>query len=274
LSLASDRDQAKFSEEAANTAKARKEAILEEIKQLGDHERAGVYFAGDGLGANTLLTLAPRTGYVFEWHGCLGVYDRNYGPVTWTGQTVRLSFTFENVREGFQGIAPEFVPVSWGTRRYLIPPDEIIAFCNSVNDGEEPRKDSFGQHLLRRDDEGKEVSGFPAVPDEYRPYLLSAPIEAAIIGVGTPTICTGRCDLKIRDTPVTLDTGSAKGLRVGMKLTVSVPEDMMESVRITKVETDRSEGIMSQIQLDEKEPLPKAGWRLSTRAPWYSGSMK
>jgi hypothetical protein len=70
---------------------------------------------------NTTLSIAPKAGFVFEWHGCMGLYDRNYGSVTWTNNRLELSFKFKNDRQGFQGLANELVPVSWGKRRYLVP---------------------------------------------------------------------------------------------------------------------------------------------------------
>src|SRR5262245_23771504 len=99
-------DDAKRTDRAESEAKQRRAKISAEIQKLGVHEWAGDYFAGDGLGVNTSLVLAPASGYVFEWHGCLGLYDRNYGAVAWTNNRIRLSFTFENTRKGFQGIAP------------------------------------------------------------------------------------------------------------------------------------------------------------------------
>jgi hypothetical protein len=186
--------------------------------------------------------------------------------VAWTDGRIRLSFTFENQREGFQGIAPELIPISWGSRRYLIPGDDLVGFCNNINQGREPRMGSHGFHLLRRGDEKKKVTGFPKVPDEYRHYLLPNPIEATIIAVGSYTTRPSVVEWKFKDTPVTLDAGLKEGLRVGMELVVTKPSGMVESVRITKVEENRSEGIM--IQAGEEEPGPEVGWRLSTQAPW------
>ena len=77
----------------------------------------------------------------------MGLYDRNYGAVTWTNDSIRLSFTFENNRKGFQGIAPELIPVSWESREYLIPADEVVGFCNAINEGREPRKNIHGAYL-------------------------------------------------------------------------------------------------------------------------------
>src|SRR2546423_2772553 len=118
LAFAANREQVKYSASAESTATKNRREILAEIKKLKSHEWAGEYYAGDGLGVNTSLVIAPKSGYVFEWHGCLGLYDRNYGAVTCKNGRIQLSFTFENQRKGFQGIAPELIPISWGPRRY------------------------------------------------------------------------------------------------------------------------------------------------------------
>lgn len=243
----------------------RHELLLAEIEKLGNHEWAGDYYSGDGLGVNISLVISPKE-YLFEWHGCLGVYDRNYGAVTEGDGQIHLSFTFENKRQGFRGIAPDFIPVSWGPRRYLIPADDIVGFCNCVNDGQEPRSRIHGLYLLRRGDESKDVVGLPNVPDEFRSYLLTVPIEATIVAVDAFTTRPSVADWKFKDTPVTLDAGSNKGLHRGMEFVVTEPERSVVTVRITKVHADRSEGVVTQI--GEDRPGPAVGWRLSTQAPW------
>ena len=204
-------DSDKHSAQAETTAKTLQLQIREEIKTLGNHAWAGEYYFGDGLGVNVSLILAPKSGYLFEWHGCMGLYDRNYGAVAWTKGRLRLSFTFPNKRQGFQGIAEEFVPIAWGDRKYLVPADDIVGFCNAVNDGFQSRKGMHGFYLLRRGDEEKEVKGFPAVPEEFKPYLLAHPIDAEIVGVGKVTTRLGMGELKFRETPVTLNRGKKQG---------------------------------------------------------------
>jgi hypothetical protein len=265
-SHAADTDEAKRSASAEREATSKRQEILREIGKLKGHQWAGEYYAGDGLGVNTSLITAPASGYVFEWHGCLGLYDRNYGAVAWTNNRIRLSFTFENQRKGFQGIAPEFIPISWASRHYFIPADDLIGFCNDVNQGREPRDHSHGAYLLRQGDEKKAASGFPNVPEEYRQYLLAKPIEATIISVGQYTTRPSVVEWKFKDTPVTIDAGTRQGLHVGMELVVTEPRDRVESIRITKADETRSEAVM--VQTGEEEPGPKVGWRLSTQAPW------
>ena len=221
---------------------------------------------------NKSVILAPHSGYVFEWHGCGGVYDRNYGAVASSTGRLQLSFTFKRIREGFQGIAPELVVVRWGARRYLIPADDLIGFCNEVNQGDEPRTDIHGEYLLRLGDENKQAQGSPELPPEYRDCILSKPVAATVMAVGSPTSRDSIADWKFLDTKLTLDAGKKQGLKVGMELIVVEPRDLVESVQITSVEDNRAEAIMTQI--GEENPGPKAGWRLSTQGPWNAQKAK
>ncbi len=257
---------AKRSEGAASTAHSLREQIASESKALHHHPWAGEYYEGDGLGVNVSFDLAPKSGFVFEWHGCGGLYDRNYGSVEWTNNCVHLTFTFENTRQGFQGIAPDLIPITWGDRQYLVPADDVIGFCNRVNDGSEPRGNIHGFYLLRMGDEEKPVSGFPSVSKEFQPYLVSKPIAAEIISVGSYRTRPSVADWKFKDTTVVLNAGARQGLQAGMELHVVEPANNVESVRITKVEDNQSEAIMTQ--MGEDDLGPKVGWRFSTRPSW------
>jgi len=266
LALAEQRDEAKYTDTAEKTAKELRDRIQAAANALTNHPWAGDYYYGDGMGVNVSLHLAPMAGYVFEWHGCLGLYDRNYGNVTETNGRIRLSFTFKNERKGFQGIAEELVPVPWGERRYLIPSDEIIDFCNKVNDGTEPRESNRGYFLLRRGDEKKMVSGFPSVPNDYRAYLLTKPILAEITGISSVTTRPSICEWNFKDTTVILNAGRNKGLLKGMEMLVTKPAHLVESVVITKVTEATAEAIMTQS--DDEKYGPEKGWLLSTKCPW------
>lgn len=266
LPFAAAQEEAKTSANASITVASKRKEILAEIKKLDGHDWAGVYYKGDGTGENSSLAIAPESGYVFQWRGCLGLYDQNYGAVNWKDGQLRLSFTFENERKGFQGIAPELIPVSWGSRTYLIPADDIAGFCNEINQGMEPRNIIHGSYFLRVEDEKFTVNGFPKLPEEFRSYLLSTPIDATVVAVSPSSTRPSVADWKFKDTPVTLDVGSKQGLRVGMELLVTKPKHKVERMQVTKVEEMHSEAIMTQI--GEKEPGPEVGWRLSTQSPW------
>jgi hypothetical protein len=259
-------NESKMSTSAAKTADHLRVKIASELKALPNHPWAGEYYAGDGLGVNMSLDLAPKSGFVFEWHGDVGLYDRNYGSVDWTNNRLHLIFTFENKRQGFEGIAPDLIPVPWGDRRYLVPADDVVGFCNRVIDGSEPRYDIHGLYLLRMGDEKKPVAGLPKVPNEFQVYLVSKPIEAEVISVGAYKTRPSVADWKFKDTPVVLNAGTSKGLQPGMELLLVEPKNKVESMRITKVEENQSEAIMTQT--GEDQPGPKVGWCFSTRAPW------
>jgi hypothetical protein len=265
-------EKGKYSSAAEKAADERRERILAEVKKLGAHDWAGEYYEGNGHGSNMNLTVAPEAGYVIECYATLGTYDRNYGPVTMRDGRLRLSFTFENRRDGFHGIAPEFVLVPWGSRRYLVPADDIVGFCNRVNQGREPRSEVCGSYLLRDGDEKKEVAGGPELPREFRDYLLARPVEATIVSIGKTTIRPSVTSWDFKDTQVTLSAGDKQCLKVGMELIVTEPRAIPQWVTLTKVESERSEGVLTRYLPDE--PAPKTGWKLSTRAPWHAEKRK
>ena len=264
--LAQDRDDPKFSNQAERTAKNLSRQIRQEIRQLGKHEWAGDYYEGDGTGENVSFLIAPKHGYVFEWRGCLGSYDRNYGGVTVTNGRLQLSFTFTNKHKGFEGIAEEFVPVRWGKRAYLVPTKEIVGFCNEVNSGSEPRREPHGRYLLRRGDEKLPVTGYPAVPAEYQAWLLKRPIETEIEKIGKAVTRPSKADFKFKDTTVTINSGTRQGLRQGMEFYVTDPRNLVQTADIVSVADSESQGVITQT--GEDDPAPKVGWKLSTRAPW------
>jgi hypothetical protein len=259
LAVAEDAEDQAYSKNAEKTAATLREKIKAELKTLGSHEWAGEY-AQNGAFEYASLILAPKSGYVFEWHFDVGLYDRNYGAVLWDEGTLHLSFTFPNIRKAHRGINPEFIPVAWGERLYLVPSDDIVGFCNGVN------ADGHPSYLLRVGDEEKEVKGFPAVPQEFKSYLLAHPIGAEIIGVESYTTRPSICDWKLKDTSVVVNRGKKHGLLKGMELHVVKPEHSGESVRIINVDDERAEGVMTQI--GEEAAGPQIGWTLSTRYPW------
>ena len=247
-------------------AKRRAQEIEAEIERLDDHPWAGKYYYGDGLGVNVTFFVAPDAGYLFEWHGCMGLYDRNYGAVQEDDGRIRLSFTLENIRQGFQGIADEFVHVEWAGRSYLVPSDGFVGFCNEINSGDEPRDQARGEYLLRAGDEKKEVIGFPKIPKAYRPYLLSVPVEAKIVAVGDFVLRPSICEWNFKDTTLVLDAGKNDGLLPGMLLRVVEPDRIVESATVVSIEDETCKVVMTQCEDDAIEI--EKGWKLSTLPRW------
>ena len=226
-----------------------------------------------GLGENVALAIAPGAGYVFECHGCVGLYDRNYGAAEWKNERLRLAFTFENRRKGFKGIAEEFIPVAWGPRKYLIPAAGVIGFCNDVNCGREPRKAAHGRYLLRCGDEEKRVTGLPTLPPEFQAYALRQPITAEIVAVGSRTtrpqpVLGGT---EVIDT-VTLGVGKKGGLLPGMKLYTTASEMDSDAVEVMTVDEEKAEGKLTRHYLFLPYSRPSVGWKLSTRIRSANGS--
>ena len=164
----------KLARRASLASDERHRAVLEEIASLPSHPWAGDYFFGDGLGANVSLALAPKSGFVYQWRGCLGIYDRNYGAVSQTdaASPLRLLPAHGTETSGFKELPAELVPVPWGQRVYLVDPADSSRFCAAVNSGTEPRAKPHGQFFLRKGDEFKPAPGLPLVPDSWRPPLL------------------------------------------------------------------------------------------------------
>jgi hypothetical protein len=253
-----------------------REKIAEEIKTLGEHPWAGEYYKGDGLGVNISLSIAPKAGYSFQWRGCLGLYDQNYGAVAEKDGRLHLSFMLPNKRSELRGVTEELVPVTWGERKYLVPTNEFIEFCNQINCGREPRDAVHGRCLLRRGDEKKKVTGLPSVPKEFEPYLLKTPIETEIVAIGKPVLTPMGDDMVHVVFNVTLKHGKKAGVLPGMKLNVVRPENVFDDIEVKSVEDEKAEGVISRYNFKGAagllaavvEKTPAVGWKLSTRDSW------
>lgn len=251
----------KFSESAEAAAAERQKQIEFELATLPAHPWAGSYFFGDGLGVNVRLSPAPKSGFVFAWNGCLGLYDRNYGDVVEKDGKLQLHFTHPNDRHGFRGIAPEFLLLLWGDRHYLIPADGIISFANQINSGREPVNGRYmGSFLLREDDAEKNVRGQPCIPPQYLRYLLATPVRAQIIAAKET-----RDEKCFRTKIVLLNVGAQQRLLQGMKLHVYRPRDVFETVEVTNVLDSTAEGKIVEYKSGFKSLWPAIGWKLSTK---------
>lgn len=259
--LAAAGDDGKFAKKSQAFAAKRQALIDKELQSLKNHAWAGDYYYGDGLGVNVDLRLAPKSGFVFTWHGCLGLYDLNYGDVV-EKPDGRISFVFKfsNEQKGFEGLAAELLPVAWGERHYLIPADDVVGFANGINAGIEPRTTTHGRFLLKWGDEEKSAPGQPSLPPQYLKYLLSYPINAEISSVEGIRIEKSR-----HIATVQLNVGVAEGVKPGMEFYVHTPSTVYESALILAVEGPFSRAqIVQDDEIDGKEPRPAVGWKLST----------
>jgi hypothetical protein len=264
----------RFSETAVAEYNRREKLIIDEIATLKNHPWAGKYHYGDGLGVNVTLYLAPKNGFVFDWTGCLGVYDQNYGDVVWTGEGAKLLPQFPNDRRGFQGIGEELIPVRWGGLRYLIPADRMVDFCNSVNAKTEPPRKiveengetffKYGRFLLRESAKNPNALGRPAIPQRFQEYLLVKPIRAVVTSVGEITLRKEtQYSATNRSTRVTLSVGRSDGVRDGMEFHLQ-GINANGYGRVVESDEHSSVVILWQVYFEKELPAPAVGWKLST----------
>jgi hypothetical protein len=252
--------EVKRSGKAERRAEAYREAIRRELRSLNStHPWAGSYYFGDGLGVNARLELASKAGFVFEWHGCLGLYDRNFGKVVEINGGLHLHFELKNEEEGFRGIASHLIPIQWGDRTYLISENKVLDFCNDINAGFEPRRGAHGSYFLREGDFEKLVSGKPKLPKHAESYLLEKPILAQTVRVGKTSAKPGFKDVFV--TEVVLDKGAKDLVFQGMRLYLSDPK-RFGYVTVTKVDVETCQAEFPQG--GDKDRRPKVGFSFST----------
>jgi hypothetical protein len=259
--------KAKFTPEAEQAESALRSKITAELKTLGDHPWAGSYYQGDGRGVNQRIILSPKAGFVFTWHGCLGLYDRNFGDVRQENDTLTLKLAYPNSRKGFQGIASDLVLIRWGERRYLVAVDEVIEFCNAINSGGEPRIQAHGHFLMRDKDWEKKAEGVPKLPEKYLGFLLKEPIQGKIVAVGESKTREGSSGIRFRTTTVTLNVGKKQGVLAGMRFFLS--DDSLNDAKVVRVLDDQAIAEVEDILTDPSPGhLPKEEIGVSTRPRW------
>ena len=99
----------------------------------------------------------------------------------------------------------ELLPIRWDERVYLVEPDRVLEFCNRVNLGDEPVRETYGHYFyIRRDDHKKAAKRAPVLPREWSRYILSKPVSCKVT--------------RQREYKLTLDAGDQDGLQPGMLL--------------------------------------------------------
>jgi hypothetical protein len=207
---------------------------------------AGTYYHGDGLGVNCILTLSPAGACAFEWHGCIGVYNRNHGTFTSDSGIVQLILALPNSRHGFCGTATRFYPVAWAKRRYLVAEEQMLGFCSNVARRWRPDADRHGRYYLRRGDEKHSAVGLPDVPIRYRGYLRHA-FATRVLRAN-------------RGHSVVIDRGSNHGVVPGTILCLKT--DKWRWLRVDRVSAGTAE--CRHWYIDSKTPDLKIGTTLVT----------
>lgn len=162
-------------------------------------------------------------------------------------------------------LSGDLIPVKWGHQHYLVPLDRLIAFCYAVRNVE--RSYEIDEFFLKESDRDKRRFGAPAVPRAYRKYLVSRPIQATIIAVKSGPESWSKT--------LTLNTGLTAGVVPGMKFFAVSPRNVYMLVEVINVRDDSSEAYVITSGFrnhSERELNPRAGWKLTSRAPRDAGN--
>jgi hypothetical protein len=177
---------------------------------------AGEYLLGDGFVNETLnLSVTGRLKYV--WSADDGGISHGIGEAKVVdGRLVLKAVIWFPNRE--PKLFPEYYPIRWDKRLYLLSESDMLLFCNAVNLGLEARDEGSGLFYLRKvlpqkardgleEPKFDKAVGLPELPRPWSDFLLKRPLQGKVIDV-------------LNDGRAIVDLGSDAGLRVGMELLV------------------------------------------------------
>jgi hypothetical protein len=183
-------------------------------------------------------------------------FEVKYGDVRRTAGGLQLSVRGQEVIRRTDGheynwFPNQLVPVQWGTRQYLVPTERRIAFCNAVNQGEEPRSDDFGEFALGEGQHEIAVTGGPEVPPGWAQYLLKEPVEGMVTELLPGSLAR-------------VSAGHKDGLRAGMEL---LPTDEKLPAQMEIVSVKERECVIKTKRTLGMDRDIRAGDVLSTARP-------
>ncbi len=225
--------------------------IRAEIESHGDHQWAGVYYRGDGLGTNAYLHIAPHAGIAFSNQGCIGRPELNYGFIRSEGGLIRADWQF-NDKHASDRLADQYLAVHWGGRSYLIPPEQIFQFCGSVATKHEPRDEVHRFFLLREGDEEKSVLGIPHLPAGFEKYLNLESIEGRVVAVTAPEKQPpDSIENRVHyQQTVTIDMGAADGVLNRMGFELKHPGESHITANVQTVRKNESDLLLNHYVFD------------------------
>ncbi|MCB9838011.1 MAG: hypothetical protein H6813_01615 [Phycisphaeraceae bacterium] len=263
---------------------ARRDRIKDELAALDREELdpddwarawAGGYYAGDGLGTNVSIHLAPKSGISFLNYGCLGLYGGDHGEIVGVEPDgLRLRLVFGSAHNSF--LSERIYFVRWGEDRYLVPDWLMMEVVNNYNRGGWYREDMFGiprlvpdgEHPRRYNAESGQREGKPRLPDEFMPMLLDEPLALGVTHVSDIDVTEAEEHRKCETCTVTFDRGTEAGIHAGMEFDFgsSRGRHVYGSYRITFADTGMSTAEFT-VRSYAKAPscLPSPGETVWTR---------
>lgn len=246
--------------------------IREELAGLQDHPWAGNYSCWGGSEAIS-LSVAPRSGAVYRRISDVGLLDWNHGDVVASGNELCIALKVDpalhrSVTDFISArpfLSKEWIVVPWGDQRFLVPSCRMVPFLNAVNKGEYPdypRKNAGGFYG------DAPPPGRPEVPSEYRPFLLTQPLEGQLLRVTPPEVLRTWRDadetVHLLRIMAVVDLGTDDGLLPGMAL-----HPVGEAHGVGEVVDARADAASVEFRFpdyDLARDCPQAGWRVSTRS--------
>lgn len=153
--------------------------VESELKQPGVPAWAGRYVKGSGTNSDRLC-LAPTAGWVWikgDERPCCSSGSHSQCAPDCPGAREALEGEVFETKNGILRLAlkmgenevvlfGEYIPVVWGSRRYLVRSDERAPFEAAVAKGEEPRRTAEGAFYMGQGDERQAPTGEPRFGDK------------------------------------------------------------------------------------------------------------
>jgi hypothetical protein len=236
-------------------------------------EWAGTYYTGDGLGMNVSISVAPKGGLAYTWHGCLGLYDANHGDIVETfPDGLKVKLAIDPSASQYRYLSLRLYFVRWGDRRYLVPEAQMTKLVNNYNEGSFardamysiPRKHEKDENVHRRT---PTPPGKPVLPPEFDKLLITAPITLKVTRVAPNPEKPVTNGVKVLQVRVDLDGGSNRAVFRGMEIAYE-SGFTFGTIRIDTVNETTSSGVLTIFGGDnEKLNPPAVGTELKLPRP-------
>jgi hypothetical protein len=201
---------------------------------------AGEYRQGARLGRSISLSILPDGRYSFIWSGCTRVHHGESGYVHSDGAHYVLS-PLGKVRERLDRT---LLLVRWQRRRYLVPPQKMLQFCDAVVEGEEPRNELPGDFYLGVPFD--RADGVPELPETWANYLRE-------------NVTVGRIMVVKDGGQARINLGRAEGIREDTILTVQgSPRYRHRYLRVVSV--DEESCLADECSPGRSDQPLEAGW--------------
>ncbi len=256
------KDRGALSPAQHNTFGIRRGLIVGEASNLLTNEWAGSYAAADSPTSSTRFDWAPANGFLIWWSTCShGWRDKvNFGRVGFRDRVLRVTSELSSEGEKVYPLSGDLIAVKWGEQHFLVPLDRLIAFCYAVRNA--GRSSEINEFFLKESDRERRRFGLPAIPPDYKKYLVGPPIQATIIEV--------KSRLQTESKTFTLNVGRTAGVVPGMKFFAMSPRNIYMLVEVISVRDDNAEAYVITSGFrnhSEREVKLRVGWKLTSRAP-------